>query len=62
MVLDRDVRTTTEAGEEVPPPDLVRLPLANAATLLLGGPEALMGILVALANSIEASRKRRRAA
>jgi (E)-4-hydroxy-3-methylbut-2-enyl-diphosphate synthase len=42
VVLDQDVRTTTEAGEEVPPPDLVRLPLARAANQLLGGPEALI--------------------
>jgi (E)-4-hydroxy-3-methylbut-2-enyl-diphosphate synthase len=42
VVLDQDARTTTETGEEVPPPDLVRLPLASAANLLLGGPEALI--------------------
>ena len=51
-VLDADARARTSDGEEVPPPDLVRLSGAAAANLLLGGPKAVL----AEVDSAEAAR------
>jgi (E)-4-hydroxy-3-methylbut-2-enyl-diphosphate synthase len=42
VVLDADVRTVNANGEEVPPPDLVRMSFAQASGLLLGGPTAML--------------------
>jgi (E)-4-hydroxy-3-methylbut-2-enyl-diphosphate synthase len=42
VVLDADVRTVNSSGEEVPPPDLVRMSFGQASRVLLGGPAALL--------------------